>query len=143
MSDAGTPAPPDTDRLTGGKPDPFAAEEEAELEQAAEAFAEAADDDPRIEVEAEAVDVENDIDVAAMAKERDEYLDALRRLQADFENYKKRMVRQQTEHLERAAETLVVKLLPVFDTADLAIAHASGASGDDDSGLDGVRQVWS
>jgi molecular chaperone GrpE len=61
--------------------------------------------------------------VAVVARERDEYLDALRRLQADFENYKKRMVRQQTEHLERAAEQLVGKLLPVLDTADLAVAH--------------------
>ncbi|HLI25192.1 MAG TPA: nucleotide exchange factor GrpE, partial [Acidimicrobiales bacterium] len=54
--------------------------------------------------------------------------DALRRLQADFENYKKRMVRQQTEHLERAAEGLVGKLLPVLDTADLAMAHGAGDS---------------
>ena len=37
------------------------------------------------------------------AEERDEYLDALSRLQADFENYKKRMIKQQTDHLERAA----------------------------------------
>src|SRR4051794_3082100 len=138
MADAGNPAEHTTlsgnERLTGGRPDPFGGDEESALEEAAEAFAEAADDDPRIEVEAEAVDVENDIDIAAMAKERDEYLDALRRLQADFENYKKRMVRQQTEHLERAAEHLVEKLLPVFDTVDLAIAHGGGEE---------VQQVWS
>ncbi len=66
--------------------------------------------------------------VAEVARQRDEYLDALRRLQADFENYKKRMVRQQTEHLERAAEGLVGKLLPVLDTADLAMAHGAGDS---------------
>ena len=144
MADAGKPAehtaPPGNERLTGGRPDPFGADEETELEEAAEAFAEAADDDPRIEVEAEAVDVENDIDIAAMAKERDEYLDALRRLQADFENYKKRMVRQQTEHLERAAEHLVEKLLPVFDTADLALAHSGGPG---DTAFEAVQQVWS
>jgi molecular chaperone GrpE len=66
--------------------------------------------------------------VAALAAQRDEYLDALRRLQADFENYKKRMIKQQTEHLERAAEGLVVKLLPVLDTLDLAAAHAEDSS---------------
>ena len=48
------------------------------------------------------------------------------RLQADFENYKKRMIKQQTEHLERAAAALVDKLLPVLDTADLALAHGGG-----------------
>src|SRR5947209_9225956 len=67
--------------------------------------------------------VQDDIDIAKVARERDDYLDALKRLQADFENYKKRILKQQTEHLERAAETLVEKLLPVLDTFDLAIAH--------------------
>jgi molecular chaperone GrpE len=61
-----------------------------------------------------------------VARERDEYKEALIRLQADFENYKKRMLKQQTEYLERAAATLVEKLLPVLDTADLALAHGSG-----------------
>jgi molecular chaperone GrpE len=79
------------------------------------------------------VEVEEDLALARVARERDEYLDALRRLQADFENYKKRMIRQQTEHLERAAATLVEKLLPVFDTTDLAIAHGGGEE---------VKQIW-
>lgn len=70
--------------------------------------------------------VEEDLALAALAKERDEYLDALKRLQADFENYRKRILRQQTEHLERAAEELVEKLLPVLDTFDLALAHGEG-----------------
>ena len=69
-------------------------------------------------------DVAEDVSLATVATQRDEYLDALRRLQADFENYKKRMIKQQTDHLERAAESLVVKLLPVLDALDLAVAHA-------------------
>jgi molecular chaperone GrpE len=64
--------------------------------------------------------------VAVAVRERNEYKDALIRLQADFENYKKRMIKQQTDHLERAAESLVDKLLPVLDTADLALAHGGG-----------------
>ncbi|MGH9149301.1 MAG: nucleotide exchange factor GrpE [Acidimicrobiales bacterium] len=66
-------------------------------------------------------------DIAQVAKERDEYLDSLRRLKADFENYRKRIIKQQTEHLERAAEAIVRKLLDVLDTADLAAAHGAGA----------------
>jgi molecular chaperone GrpE len=62
-------------------------------------------------------------DPAEAARQRDEYLDMLRRVQADFENYKKRMVRQQTDLLERAAEGLVTRLLPVLDAFDLARAH--------------------
>ena len=61
--------------------------------------------------------------MTTLARERDEYLDMVRRVQAEFENYKKRILRQQTEHLERAAATLVVKLLPALDTLDLARSH--------------------
>ncbi|HET9077527.1 MAG TPA: nucleotide exchange factor GrpE, partial [Acidimicrobiales bacterium] len=64
--------------------------------------------------------------VAVVAKERDDFREALQRLQADFENYKKRVVKQQEELRDRAAETLVEKLLPVLDTADLALAHGGG-----------------
>jgi len=60
--------------------------------------------DVNVAAEDAAVDVERDLEKARIAQERDDYLDALRRLQADFENYKKRMLRQQTEYLERAAE---------------------------------------
>jgi molecular chaperone GrpE len=69
-----------------------------------------------------------------LTRQRDEYRDALIRLQADFENYKKRILKQQTEHLERAAESLVEKLLPVLDAADLALAHGGG---------DDVKQISS
>ena len=61
--------------------------------------------------------------MSVLTRERDEYLDMVRRVQAEFENYKKRIIRQQTEHLERAAESLVVKLLPALDTIDLARSH--------------------
>ncbi|HXA73444.1 MAG TPA: nucleotide exchange factor GrpE [Acidimicrobiales bacterium] len=59
----------------------------------------------------------------SVARERDEYLLALQRTQADFENYRKRIARQQGEMTARAATDLVVKLLPVLDALDLAEAH--------------------
>ena len=55
--------------------------------------------------------------------ERDAYLQALQRLQAGFENYRKRVAKQQQELTDRANETLVSRLLPVLDTIDLALAH--------------------
>ncbi|MHB1486989.1 MAG: nucleotide exchange factor GrpE [Acidimicrobiales bacterium] len=72
-------------------------------------------------------------EVDPVARERDEYLDALRRLQAEFENFKKRASRQQVEYVTRATEGLVTKLLPVLDTMDLALAHV-----DDPSSVDQV-----
>lgn len=66
-------------------------------------------------------------DVAALSAERDEYLAALQRLKADFDNYRKRVLRQQEEQAARAAADLVGKLLPVLDTFDLARAHLATA----------------
>lgn len=59
----------------------------------------------------------------AIAAERDEYLDLARRVQADFENYKRRVDTQQVELRERAAESLARELLPVLDAGEAAIAQ--------------------
>jgi molecular chaperone GrpE len=73
--------------------------------------------------EAEAA-VESDLlALETLQRERDDYLDTLRRLQADFDNFRKRTLKQQSDLLERAARGLVQKLLPVLDAADLAVAH--------------------
>lgn len=63
-------------------------------------------------------------EVQRLTAERDEYLDALRRLQADFENFRKRVRRQEDERSARAVESLVERLLPVLDATDLAAEHA-------------------
>ena len=64
--------------------------------------------------------------IKRLQKERDEYLDQVRRVQAEFENYRKRMIRQESEHKERAAAALIEKLLPVLDTFESAVAHGQG-----------------
>ncbi|MDP1792560.1 MAG: nucleotide exchange factor GrpE [Acidimicrobiales bacterium] len=58
-----------------------------------------------------------------LTRERDDYLDALRRTQADFENYRKRMQREATEARDAGAAGLAAKLVDVLDTVDLALAH--------------------
>ena len=64
-------------------------------------------------------------DTPPVEDEKPDYLDDLRRLQAEFENFRKRTLKQQTELTERAAENLVRELLPVLDVADLAQAHGA------------------
>ncbi|MHB1986527.1 MAG: nucleotide exchange factor GrpE [Acidimicrobiales bacterium] len=76
-----------------------------------------------------------------LAAERDEYLNSLRRLQADFDNYRKRTVRQQTELLERASEGLLIQLLPVLDALDLAQAHSEGESVADDGAVSQIATL--
>lgn len=64
-------------------------------------------------------------DFVALERERDDYLDQLRRVQADFENYRKRVIGQQADVVERAAESLVQQLLPVLDACDAAVTHGA------------------
>ena len=65
-------------------------------------------------------------DMDRLQSERNDYLDQLLRTRADFENYRKRIQKQQSEHQERAAESLVLKLLDALDTFELAVAHGQG-----------------
>ena len=71
----------------------------------------------------ETVDVEVD-ELAQVTRERDEYLDALRRLKAEFDNYRKRAAREQADLISRATERLVNQLLPVLDDLERALAAA-------------------
>lgn len=65
-------------------------------------------------------------DLAAVTRERDDYLDHLRRLKAEWDNYRKRVRRDNEELRLRAAETVVESLLPVMDNLDRALDAADG-----------------
>ena len=62
--------------------------------------------------------------LAAVTAERDEYLDLVQRVQADFENYRKRSVREQERLVAHAHERLVRELLPVLDDLERALEAA-------------------
>src|SRR5436309_486334 len=62
--------------------------------------------------------------LAALEAERDEYLNDLKRVAADFENYRKRAARDQESLVARAHERLVKELLPVLDDLERALAAA-------------------
>ena len=69
--------------------------------------------------------VENGISEEAVR----DYLDDLRRLQADFDNYRKRMMREQSSIGERAKAELIGRLLPVLDNFERAVEHSDSDSG--------------
>ena len=62
--------------------------------------------------------------LAALETERDEHLNDLKRVAADFENYRKRVARDQESLVARAHERLVKELLPVLDDLERALAAA-------------------
>lgn len=70
---------------------------------------------------------------------RDEYLDAARRVAAEFDNYRKRAARDQESLVKRAHERLVKELLPVVD--DLERALVAAAEHEEAKLEDGVRLV--
>ncbi len=61
---------------------------------------------------------------AEALRQRDEYLDDLRRLQAEFENYRKRVARQADEATDRATAAVLERILPALDALDLAKDHS-------------------
>ena len=81
----------------------------------------------------EGVAVNTEVTVDDVMKERDEFKDIALRVQADFENYRKRAASQMGDELDRALGKLVEQLLPVLDACEAAVAH----------GVEGVEQVWS
>ncbi|MGD2044188.1 MAG: nucleotide exchange factor GrpE [Acidimicrobiia bacterium] len=54
-------------------------------------------------------------------EEATSYLDDLKRVAADFDNYRKRTTREGSTMLERATEKVVRSLMPVLDTFDAAM----------------------
>jgi molecular chaperone GrpE len=88
-------------------------------------------------VEEEHVEVVDEL--AEVTRQRDDYLDALQRLKAEFDNFRKRMARDQENLFARANERLVKELLPVVDDLDRTLEAA--AAHEEGNLEDGVRLV--
>lgn len=127
------------------------AEERARVEAAIRAGEEAAERElaadagklreERDELQKKLSDVEDQIEAAK--KEASEATDRMLRLQADWENYRRRTAAERLTEKERAAEGLVTNLLPVIDDIERAIEHA-GATEDNEQlkqFVDGVSAV--
>ena len=74
-------------------------------------------------------------------RERNEYLDTLQRLQAEFENYRKRVTKLSEDAAVRAAGAIVVTLLPVLDALDLAQSHFEDSTSDEAAALNQSRSL--
>lgn len=116
-------------------------QDEAVPERADEDEAEAEVDAAEIDAEVEAEEDAIAADLAKARAEAESYLDDLRRLQADFDNYRKRTLREQTARAASASQALVTRLLPVLDNFELAVSAAE-QSRDFDRMLKGVEMVF-
>ncbi len=84
-----------------------------------------------------------DDDIAAAKKQATEATERLARLQADWENYRRRTAAERLAEKERAAEKLVLALLPAIDDMERAIEHAGAAEGNEQlkQFVDGIDAV--
>ena len=64
------------------------------------------------------------------------YLDRLARLQAEFDNFRKRAAREQQEYREYALAEALKQLLPILDSLDRALKTEAGPAEDFRSGID-------
>jgi len=78
-------------------------------------------------------------ELAALQAERDQLLDRLQRLAAEFDNFRKRNARENATLAERANERLVKELIPILD--DLGRALEAAAEHEEAKLEDGVRLV--
>ena len=131
MSDTPTPEAEEA-QPPGPVPEEAAVDAEAPPEEPAAAAPEvvppAAEEQSDDEEELELSEIEARLldDMDRLQAERNDYLDQLLRTRADFDNYRKRVVKQQADVQERAAEALIAKLLGALDTLDMAVAHGQG-----------------
>src|SRR5947209_19147502 len=77
----------------------------------------------------------------ALRQKSAEYLDHLQRLKAEFDNYRKRVLKEQTRAVETASEPLIRRLLEVLDEFELALLAAEQRP-DTEKVLHGVELVY-
>ena len=104
-------------------------EVEVEVEPVADVATDPASNGDGVEQAADVVEH----DIEALVAERDQYKDIALRLQADFENYRKRVTSQTEFEVDRATGRIAEALLPVLDACEAAFTH----------GVDGVEPIWS
>lgn len=74
----------------------------------------------------DAVSVEDLVStLETVSSERDQYLDSVRRVQAEFENYKKAIAKRNADERERANDKILGDLLPVLDACEGAVKNGS------------------
>lgn len=112
----------EVEEVEGGGTDPGAGDPSDPLEEVGE---------PIIEGTSEALEGE----LESVRWERDEYLESLRRLKAEFENARKRQRKERERILQTASERLILSLLPVLDNLDRAL----GSEGDIREGVRATR----
>jgi molecular chaperone GrpE (heat shock protein) len=82
------------------------------------------------------VAVSSESEVDRLAREKAELLDRLARLQAEFDNARKRSSREQQEFREYAVASAITPLLPILDSLDRAVHFEDASAADLHAGVE-------
>ncbi|HHT79204.1 MAG TPA: nucleotide exchange factor GrpE [Actinobacteria bacterium] len=74
-------------------------------------------------------------------KSENEHMDRIKRIQADYENYRKRTLKEHIELIKRANKDLIEKLLPVIDSFNSAIDMAVSSGNEDNEFFKGLKMI--
>ncbi len=75
-------------------------------------------------------------------KVEEEYLDKLKRIHADYDNYRKRALKEQIDTIARANKDLIEKMLPIIDSFEQALIIGQDLKGSEDEFLKGVKMIY-
>src|SRR5215469_5024505 len=90
--------------------------------------------------EATALEPREDDEIKKVREERDSLFDRLARLQAEFDNYRKRSAKENADFREFAVADAARALLPVVDSFELAMKNASGSPQDLRKGMELIHK---
>ena len=110
-------------------------------ERAAEEAGETEQPEPAAEEETEGTVAEWKAALELAVKQRDEYLDSLRRSQADFQNFRRRNQTARSDGYEDGAREVVTAMLPVIDNLERAVDAAAKAGDENSPLLEGVKMT--
>ncbi len=79
-------------------------------------------------------------ELAESRMEAGETLETLQRVAAEFDNYRRRVDRDQTQSVERASQRVIESLLPTLDAFDAALAVEASTAAEEKM-LDGMRSI--
>ena len=111
-----------------------------DVEQKVQNAPETTEEAAEVEVVEEMAEETQDAALAAALAKQEEYLNMAQRVQADFDNFRRRNQNVRKEAFDEGARAFAATLLPVLDNLERAIAAAAGST--DESLRSGVEMVY-
>jgi len=114
-----------------------------EMEKESDTSEQQGDAEPLVHLEAGTINPEQLEELKTRAAKADEHWERLLRTTADFDNFKKRAVREKQDAIRFANESLLQKLIPVLDNFDMAQSATQNAGGDAVQSLQtGINMIY-